>query len=157
MRGWIAKSWRPTVIRSLLLGVVRVDRHRCRVGTVVGVAGRGGFAGRRDPQRHPRSGGDHRVGAAPVAPHPAPERLVDRRTAGVEREGVQKLVLDGGEPHHTAGDGHPARRAVDSKSLCSQRELTYDCMIQTEMPAGNAGRFSRDCFEDVKPAMLRTK
>ena len=56
------------------------------------------------------------IGAAPVAPHPAPGRLVDRRPAGVEREGVQELVLDGGEPHRTAGDGHPARRAVDSKS-----------------------------------------
>ena len=98
-----------------------------------------------------------RIGATPVAPHPAPERLVDRRPAGVEQEGVQKLVLDGGELHQTASDGHPARPAVDSKSLCSQRELTYDCMIQTEMPAGNAGRFSSDCFEDVKPAMLRTK
>ena len=96
------------------------------------------------------------VGATPAAPHPAPEGVTGRRPAGVGREGVREPVRAGGAPHRAAGDGHPARRAVDGRSLCSRGELAYDCITHTGMPAGNPGRSGRDRFRNASPAMPRT-
>ena len=84
------------------------------------------------------------VGAAPAVPYPTPEGVAGRRLVDVGREGVREPVLDGGASHGAARDGHPARRAVDGRLLCSRRELAYDGMTHTSTPPGKPGRFGRD-------------
>lgn len=59
--------------------------------------------------------------------------------------------------HRPPCRSHLAHRVIDGKSPCNRRDLPYDCMTQTEMPAGNPGWFSGNCCRDVEPAMLRTK